>query len=113
MSLPLVCARDVPPEPVAWLWQDRIPRGALTILEGDPGSGKSTLLYDLAARVTTGREMPGGSERAAPAGVLLVSDEDSPATMCQTLNAAGADLDGYVAGTKGGVEPNLQQKVYA
>ncbi len=38
---------------VAWLWQGRIPLGAITLLDGDPGLGKSLLTLDLAARVTS------------------------------------------------------------
>lgn len=49
---------DVVPEEVKWLWEGRIPYGKLTILDGDPGLGKSTLSLDLAARVSSGREMP-------------------------------------------------------
>ena len=38
----------VAPDKTHWLWQYRIPRGALTVLEGDPGLGKSTLTAELA-----------------------------------------------------------------
>ena len=41
---------EVEPEPVRWLWPDRIPLGKLTVVEGDPAVGKSTVVYDLAAR---------------------------------------------------------------
>jgi hypothetical protein len=41
-----------------WLWPGRIPSSSLTILERDPGLGKTLLALDLAARWTTGREMP-------------------------------------------------------
>ena len=49
---------DVVAESVDWLWEGRIPLGKLTVTDGDPGTGKSTLTIDLAARVSTGREMP-------------------------------------------------------
>ena len=53
-----VLLSDVVEESVEWLWQGRIPLGKLTVIEGDPGTGKSALTTDLAARVSTGREMP-------------------------------------------------------
>src|SRR5687767_1767303 len=51
---------DVKAERVTWLWQDRIPLGKLTVIEGNPGTGKSTLTTELAACVTTGSQLPGG-----------------------------------------------------
>ena len=47
-------ASDVTVEPVRWLFPGWIPRGALTLLEGEPDNGKSTLTLDLAARVSRG-----------------------------------------------------------
>jgi hypothetical protein len=80
-------------ERVRWFWRNRIPLGALTIVDGDPGQGKSTLLYDLAARVTSGRPMPGCTRGTNPAGVVVIQAEDSvPALVKPTLRAMGADL---------------------
>src|SRR5262245_11381020 len=79
--------------PVKWLWKDRIPLGGLTVLEGDAGVGKATLLIDLVARVTSGKEMPGGGPAAGPAGVLLLTAEDALGSVIRPrLAAAGADL---------------------
>ena len=49
---------EVVEEWVEWLWEGRIPLAKLTVLDGDPGTGKSALTIDLAARVSTGRDMP-------------------------------------------------------
>jgi putative DNA primase/helicase len=49
---------EVIEELVEWLWEGRIPLSKLTVIDGDPGTGKSALTTDLAARVSTGREMP-------------------------------------------------------
>jgi hypothetical protein len=62
-------------ETVHWLWQDHVPLGAITIVEGDPGLGKSLLTLDLAARVSRGAEMPDGTP-GLQGGVILIHPED-------------------------------------
>ncbi len=44
--------------PIDWLWRPWIPRGVVSVVDGEPGSGKSALMFDLIARITTGRPMP-------------------------------------------------------
>ena len=74
----IIRASDVVPEPVEWLWHNRIPHGKLTGIIGNPDRGKSTLLLDLAARVSTGTPMPDGAPVEA-AGVVILSAEDGAA----------------------------------
>ena len=88
----MVSADQIRTEPPSWLWADRVPCGAITILEGDPGCGKSTLVYDLAARVSTGKRMPASAAAGPPRGVLLFEDEDPPGVILRNLTASGADL---------------------
>jgi len=89
----LVRLTSVKKKPMCWLWRDRIPLGAVTVLDGDPGQSKSTLTYDLAARVTTGRPMLLCKGRRPAAGVVLIQAEDSLAGKVKpTLKAAGANL---------------------
>jgi hypothetical protein len=92
---PVVVTMDtVAPKDVGWLWQPWIPRGMLTLLDGDPSLGKSSLCLDLAARVSRGWGMPGSPEGVVtePAVVLVLSAEDSLAhTIRPRLDAAGAD----------------------
>lgn len=77
------------PQEVEWLWRIRIPRGEITVLEGDPSVNKSTLVLDLAARVSAGRGMPDDNEEAE-GGVLLLPGEDSlRKTVLQRLTAEG------------------------
>src|SRR5262252_5342725 len=42
-SATVVTLADVEPELVEWLWAGRLPRGKLTLRDGDPGLGKSEL----------------------------------------------------------------------
>jgi hypothetical protein len=89
--VPLSAVRE---EPVRWLWPDRIPLGAVTLLDGDPGQSKSTLLYEIAARVTAGRTMPFCQGEAKAGGVVLLQAEDSLAsTVRPALARAGTDYN--------------------
>ena len=84
----IVVASNVKRERVAWLWPERIPRGSVTLLVGDPGLGKSTLALELVARLTRG-ELPGG-----PAWAMVATAEDHLATTVRPrLEAAQADLE--------------------
>jgi RecA/RadA recombinase len=90
----LVRVSSVEPEPVNWAWSGRIALGKSHLLDGDPGLGKSTLALDLAARISTGFQMPDGSTGIGPAGVVILTAEDGIAdTVRPRLEAAGADLD--------------------
>ncbi len=60
---------------IEWLWENRIPQGAVTIIEGEEGVGKSTLLCALAAIVSTGKG-PKGFNITAPGAVLWLSAEE-------------------------------------
>ncbi len=85
---------DVQPEPVRWLWPERVGLGKLTLLAGDPGLGKSFITLDMAARVSKGTCWPDARTVPNPAGgVVLLSAEDDPGdTIRPRLDAAGADV---------------------
>lgn len=76
-----------------WLWNGRIAFGEVTVVAAKGGTGKTFALCDVAARVTRGDVLPGGSP-ANPAGsVLIVNAEDDPSTvLVHRLSAARADL---------------------
>ncbi|HMP60790.1 MAG TPA: AAA family ATPase, partial [Gemmatales bacterium] len=88
----LRCLAEVEPQPVSWLWRNRVPLGRLTLLVGRPGEGKSFFSLDAAARVSRGEPWPDGAP--CPRGsVLLLTAEDDPAdTVRPRLDAAGADV---------------------
>lgn len=94
---PAVRLSRVTARPVTWLWPGRIPRGKLTVLDGDPGLGKSTITLDLAARVSRGLPMPDGAP-GCPGGVVLAGAEDDLAdTIRPRLDAAGGDCERIAA----------------
>jgi putative DNA primase/helicase len=83
---------DVRPEPVRWLWPDRVAR-KFVLFTGPPDCGKTTCAIDVAARVTTGSEWPDGSGNAPLGSVLILTAEDGVADTIRTrAEAAGADL---------------------
>lgn len=85
-------AIDVKPERIAWLWPERVPLGALTIIEGEMKQAKSLLTVDLAAKVSSGQALPLDSRRRARRGVILLTIEDPRPVVRARLEAAGADL---------------------
>jgi AAA domain len=88
----LVLVADVDRELVTWLWRDRIPRGKVTVLDGDPGTGKSTLTLTITAKVTTGSPFPDGTRPERGDVILLSAEDDIGDTIRPRLEAAGADL---------------------
>ena len=73
--LTLLNLDDVEPEVVEWLWYPYIPKGKLTMIEGDPGLGKSWLTMALASYISRGKALP---YQIKPEGgpVLIMSAED-------------------------------------
>ncbi|MGO9079909.1 MAG: AAA family ATPase [Streptosporangiaceae bacterium] len=90
---PMSTFADVVPLSQEWVWQDFIPAAELAVVAARGGSGKSFLMCDLAARVSTGRDMPDGSPGGPPASVIMINLEDSAEVgTVHRLMAAGADL---------------------
>jgi hypothetical protein len=89
----LTRASTITPRDVEWLWRDRIPRGMLTLISGDPKLGKSYLMFAMTAAVSRGAALPGDGPPEGPGSVVLMSAEDDPArTIVPRLKSAGADL---------------------
>src|SRR4051794_32180260 len=77
---------------VEWLWKGFLPRGKLSLLDGDPGLGKSTVLLDIAARVSAHGVMPDQTQ-VETGNVMLMSAEDDPDdTIKPRLTLAGANM---------------------
>ena len=91
-------------EPVRWLWDAWLPRGVVTLMDGNPGVSKSTLVADLVARITTGRDWPDGSPGAdRPGRAMWITTEDDPGRVLRPrIEAAGGDA-GLVRFVKGEV----------
>lgn len=92
VGVELVCAADIKPEAVRWLWESWLAAGKLHVLAGPPGTGKTTLAVALGATITRGGRWPDGSHAEA-SDVAIWSGEDGIAdTLVPRLIANGADL---------------------
>jgi hypothetical protein len=87
----------IQPVEVAWLWNDRIPLGRITVLAGRLGCGKSILSLELAAHVTRGTDWPDGTPCPQGSVLLLAAEDDLAGTVRPRLDAAGADAGRVVA----------------
>jgi putative DNA primase/helicase len=88
----LLCAADIAPEAVSWLWDGWLARGKVYILAGAPSTGKTTIALDAAATITCGGRWPDGS-RAEAGSVVIWSGEDTVAdVLVPRLIASGADM---------------------
>ncbi|MGN8714016.1 AAA family ATPase [Hornefia butyriciproducens] len=94
-ELKLINMEDVEVETIDWLWQDFIPYGKITILQGDPGEGKTTVMLRIISGLTTGREILSDDDAPAvnePANVIYQTAEDGLGdTIKPRLMAAKAD----------------------
>jgi hypothetical protein len=86
----LVCAADVVPRAMHWLWEGHLLRGSQELLTGLPGQGKSQVHTNWVAGITTGRAWPGSG---VPRGnvIMLTAEDCLDQIMVPRLIAAGAD----------------------
>jgi hypothetical protein len=107
-TLSLTRASSIKIRPVKWLWENRLPLGALSLLGGREQIGKSTVAYTLAADITRG-SLPGHYEGQARAVIVAGTEDSWEHTIVPRLVGAGADLDLVyrvdVTSVDGGVGP--------
>ena len=96
IDLRIIRMSDIACEPVEWLWEPYIPRGAISMMQGDGGQGKTTLSLAIAAAITKGEALPGklGDNNMVPANVIVQNGEDSYSrTIKPRLEQFGANCD--------------------
>ena len=92
-ELKLIKMSNIQPEPVDWLWEPYIPRGAISLIQGDGGMGKTTTALAIAAAVSRGDALPNGF-CGEPAAVIVQNAEDSYSKKIRpTLEMTDADCD--------------------
>ena len=78
-----------------WLWDGRLPLGAISAVDGDGGLGKSQMMIDLACRGGRGEPLPQDSYAGKPWGTLIVTSEDANDFVIRPrIDAAGGDNGG-------------------
>ena len=85
-------AKTVAMRPRSWLWANRLQRGKVNNLQGDPGDGKSLFFVDLAMCVTRGEKFADGAVCEQGDVIILSGEETLDDTLLPRLLAAGADL---------------------
>ena len=91
-DLKLISMGEIQAEEVKWLWYPYLPRGKLTIVQGDPGEGKTTFVLAVIAALTCGEALPETEQALEPMNVIYQTAEDGLAdTIKPRLEAAGAD----------------------
>ncbi len=78
-ELGIISGDEVDPQPVDWLWPNRIARKKMTIIAGEGKVGKTQIVLATAVLVSTGGELPDGSGRVQKGTVIILSAEDDPA----------------------------------
>lgn len=92
VTLDVVTASQVELRRVAYLWEHRIPLGAVTLMPGEEGIGKTTVGVRIMADLTRGRLA--GESLGTSRDVLVVATEDGLGDVfVPRLHEAGADLD--------------------
>lgn len=83
------------PQRIYWRSRNRVARGKITIIDGDPGLGKSSLMTSWIADHTMGRPWPDGNPAPEEErGVILISAEDDPSdTILPRLMVADGNAD--------------------
>jgi hypothetical protein len=90
-ALRLVEAADVIISRVRFLWANRIPLGAFTLIPGEEGVGKTTINTWITANITKGT-LP-GELHGQPRHVIIIAPEDHrEAVVAPRLKEAGADM---------------------
>jgi putative DNA primase/helicase len=83
---------EIVEEKVEWLWKPVLARKKVNILSGTAGLGKSLVSLDIAARISTGDEMPDGTPGIRGAVVILSAEDAANDTIKPRLRVAGADM---------------------
>lgn len=97
-DLKLISMRAVQTEAMQWLWYHYLPRGKLTIVQGDLGEGKTTFVLAVIAALPRGEALPVSEQALKPLNVIYQTAEDGLVdTIKPRLDASGADCSRVLA----------------
>ena len=82
---------EIVSKPIDWLWKDKIAKGKVTLIAGDPGLGKSQVSLFLASIVSKGGMFPGEAKAEQGRVILFSAEDDAEDTINPRLQACEAD----------------------
>jgi hypothetical protein len=91
-----ICAADVTPVSVEWLWKPYIALGKITLFDGDPGVGKSWATCAIAAAVSRGDGLLNVLDSEARTVLMLSAEDGLGDTIRPRLETLGADLNNII-----------------
>lgn len=89
----LVRGSTIPLKEIEWVWEQRLARGKLTLIGGEPGMGKSQITLATAAAVSAGGEWPDGGHAPKGSVIVLSSEDAADDTILPRFIAAGGDVN--------------------
>ena len=92
----LVRASEITEKPIKWLWKNKFPSGALSLMTGLSGVGKTFLTVHITATVTTGRNWADGSPCELGSVLFFYGEEGIADTYNPRFRVNGADLSKIV-----------------
>lgn len=84
---------DVETKEIEWLWFPYLPKGMVSIVQGDPKSGKTFMLIDIISRITRGDYMPFSEEMFEMGNVVLLNSDDPIEVLKKRLENQKADTE--------------------
>lgn len=87
-----VCAADITPERIFWLWKGWFALGKLHLIAGVPECGKTTIALAFAAIQSSGGTWPDGTHATAGTVLMWTSEDDPADTLVPRLIRMGANL---------------------
>jgi hypothetical protein len=89
----LVCAADIVPRPLDWIWTGHLLRGSQELLSGLPDHLKSVIQIGWVACATARLPWPNGAPAIEPMNVIMLTAEDTlDQIVIPRLLAAGANM---------------------
>ena len=90
----LVCAADIVPKPVEWLWPNHLVRGGQELMSGDLDLGKSAVHMSTYAACATARvPWPDGSITEPMSVIMLTAEDVLDRTVIPRLMVGGANVN--------------------
>lgn len=84
---------EIEEKEIEWIWYPYIPRGMVTIIQGDPKCGKTTLLSDIIARITNGENKPFSNDCFQVGNIVFQNNDDPPFVLRKRIEKQNANLE--------------------